>query len=220
MKQYIKVCSGVILYGCFMIGLLMGSQYIVGLGANVFMGAKYVNQHMYFLTLVAYSISLLGILCVNAVEGDTFGACYRGFTMQMFMRTLKFALPLWLLVCVVNGLLRPFFPNYDVQVETLFVSSEPVLRFVVLVIGAPFLEEYLFREKIQLFVKERFGSKVAILFQGILFGMIHPFGLQKVYATVMGLGLGWMREKIGHILAPTVIHMIINGIGFVVGSMT
>ncbi|MGL5674807.1 MAG: lysostaphin resistance A-like protein [Cellulosilyticaceae bacterium] len=220
MKQYIKVCSGIILYGGLMIGFLMGSQYIVGLAANIFMGVTYVNQHMYFLTLVAYSISLLGLWFVNKVEGDTFVACYRGFTISMFMRTLKFAVPLWLLVCVINGLLMPFFPNYDVQVETLFVSSEPVLRFVVLVIGAPFLEEYLFREKIQMFVKKRFGNKVAILFQGILFGIIHPFGLQKVYATVMGLGLGWMREKIGHILAPTVIHMIINGIGFVVGSMT
>lgn len=204
-------------FSFLIIMVFLGSQMLVGNIAKLVKGPLYVEQHMYLLTFMAYIIVIISMVCINNYQKDTIRAHYKGFTKKMLGQTLTYMIPLWLIVTFVNGLLYPFFPQYDAQVDSLFVSSEPVLRFIVLVLGAPFIEEYLFREKIQTFVKKRFGTTVAILFQGMLFGIIHPFGLQKIYASVMGIGLGWMKEKTNHILSPTLIHILINGVGFMAG---
>ncbi|MGL4363028.1 MAG: lysostaphin resistance A-like protein [Cellulosilyticaceae bacterium] len=217
--KYILKASKCILFTFAMLFLFIGTQQIISIVVEMMFGQEIIVNNMYLLTMIGYIITILGIGVLNKIDGTSILMYYKGFTRKMFEKTLLYVIPLWLLVTLINGLMSPFFPTYEAEIGSLFVSKEPFLRSLVLVIGAPFIEEYIFRGKIQDYVKKYFGVKVSVIFQGIIFGIIHPFGLQKIYASVLGIGLGFLREKVGHIMAPTCVHIFINFVGWLAGIM-
>lgn len=75
---------------------------------------------------------------------------------------------------------------------------------------APYIEELIFR-KILLDRIRPFGDKAAILFTAILFGLMHGNLSQLLYATGIGIILGYVAVKTGRIYYSVLLHMIING---------
>lgn len=220
MKKHIRESIRVMCYSLMILMLFMGSQYVVLFISQILGGSDFVEQYMYLRMLISYGVVILGLIAMNKWEGKNLIESYLGFTKRMAKQAMKYAVVMWIGVGILNTLLIPFFPDYGAEINTLFQNDEFFLRFLVLVIGAPFIEEYLFREKVQMYAKKRLGAVPAIVFQGILFGIIHPFGMQKIYASAMGVGLGCIREKTNHLMGPTLIHILINGIGFLAGLLS
>lgn len=195
----------------------LGAQYI---GMFLVMGLKgdeYAEKHSFFVMLLAYLIFLIPY--VIRIKKNPIDDAYRLKQWREVFQYIGYGIVLWLISCVINGVLLPFFPEYDQEINTLFVTNEPILRFIVLVIGAPFVEEYLFRGKIQQRLSSLFGPHLAIVGQGLIFGLIHPFGLQKVYASFLGMGLGYIRFKKQSLIGPTIMHMSINGIAWLIAVL-
>lgn len=74
---------------------------------------------------------------------------------------------------------------------------------------APVLEELVFR-KLLLNRMRPLGEKAAILFTAIMFGLMHGNLNQFLYATAIGIILGYMAVKTGRIVYSIVVHMCIN----------
>lgn len=83
------------------------------------------------------------------------------------------------------------------------------------VLMAPIAEEYIFRGLTQSIVKKRFNVKTAIVFQAVLFGLMHMNLVQGLYAFGMGLYLGKIKEKYDNILIPIFLHIIFNSINYI-----
>ena len=83
--------------------------------------------------------------------------------------------------------------------------------FMVVII-APFVEEFLFR-KVLIDRVRVYGDKVTILLSGILFGLFHGNLFQVVYAMLLGMLLAYIYLKSGRIAYCIGIHMIVNIIG-------
>lgn len=119
------------------------------------------------------------------------------------------------------GWLDTDFVNENDQVFLRW-QGKAILLFVTTVILAPLSEESLFRGL--LFGQLRLRSRwAAYTVSSLCFGLIHVLGFWGQYRPVTfllalvqylpaGLLLAWSREKTQSMLAPIVVHMIINGV--------
>jgi len=181
---------------------------------------SYYNDHMFKINAFIQVVCLLGILLWNIFIKQDSLIDYRIFKKRRIPIYIFYGIGLWILSSIINLLLSTIFPQYSTEVQALFTKKESVFRFLVIVIFAPLVEEYIFRGQIQTTLKMAFGSSVAIIVQGILFGMLHPMSLQKIYAIVLGIGFGMVKEKEKNLQSSTIMHMTINLIGFIIGTLT
>ena len=82
---------------------------------------------------------------------------------------------------------------------------------------APILEEFLFR-KLLIDKFSRFGEGVAILVSALMFGLYHGNIVQFVYATMLGLVLGYVYSKSRKIGYTIIMHMLVNMSSGVLGT--
>jgi membrane protease YdiL (CAAX protease family) len=78
---------------------------------------------------------------------------------------------------------------------------------------APLLEEVLFRGAIQGILMRHFGKPwPAIIVASLIFGIFHWNPIQAVYATLLGMVLGWIYYRTGSLLSVIVGHVLNNSI--------
>jgi hypothetical protein len=88
---------------------------------------------------------------------------------------------------------------------------------VVAVIGAPLIEEIVFRGIVFRSLRRVSPPWVAILVSSVLFGLYHMNTVQIVYATLMGLVAGIIYEKSNNLLFPILVHVANNLVAAIQG---
>ncbi len=100
-------------------------------------------------------------------------------------------------------------------VADLMESITPAMIIYTCVLG-PFMEELLCRG----FLLKRarvFGDWTAVVFTAVIFGMMHGNIAQFLYATVIGLILGYVAVKTNGIRYTVLIHVVINTYNMALG---
>lgn len=97
-------------------------------------------------------------------------------------------------------------------VATMLSSSDILQNTVMVVILAPILEEFLFR-KFLIDRFSRFGEGVAVLVSALMFGFYHGNIVQFIYATALGLVLGYVYAKSRKVVFTILIHVFVNFLG-------
>lgn len=88
---------------------------------------------------------------------------------------------------------------------------------VLAVAVAPFAEEVFFRGMIYNALRRRMPLLLAVLIQGVVFGLMHPFGLaRRVLIATIGVALGLLYEWRKTLVAPIVLHSLINVVSMAV----
>ena len=103
-------------------------------------------------------------------------------------------------------------------ITDIVMNNNLWLNFVIIVLCAPIFEELLFR-KYLIDRMARFGEKYAIFMSGLFFGLFHGNLYQFSYAFVLGIVFGYVYVKTGNIKYTISLHMIINFMGSVVGTL-
>lgn len=117
----------------------------------------------------------------------------------------------------VLSLIRPLFVTlfdyYDETINSLLVADTIIVAVYVIIL-APIVEELMLRGI--MFNRLRYGLsfKTANLIQAAVFGIYHWDIIQGLYAFGLGLLLGYIYEKTRALLAPIIVHVFINGSGF------
>ncbi len=199
----------------------MAASTIASIGVELFTGnltdyQVVITNHRYAISLASQILCLIGIVIFTRNQ-PVIKKMGQEINVKLILRYVIMGLGAWLICVIVTQVLIPFFPEYE-AINELFDNNEVILRAIVLVIMAPLIEEYLFRGKIQGYLTEGFGTTFAIIIQAILFGSLHQLGLQKIYSTFMGIVFGVVREKEGNFLSTFIMHMVVNLIGWYVGS--
>ncbi|MEI4319764.1 type II CAAX endopeptidase family protein [Streptococcus suis] len=114
-------------------------------------------------------------------------------------------------------------PISESQNQTLviqFVSAYPLVSFLSVVIFAPILEELIFRGLLATYFFPKMADMKAVgiylLVTGSLFSLVHmPTTIPQflIYFT-MGLNLGWLYLIRRDIRYPIALHMLNNGISY------
>lgn len=98
----------------------------------------------------------------------------------------------------------------------IFGGTSLWANILFVVIGAPLIEEYVFR-KLLVDRTVRYGQGVAILLSGLMFGLYHGNLGQIVYAFALGMFWAFIYLKTGKIRYTIILHMFVNFMGSVVG---
>jgi len=82
------------------------------------------------------------------------------------------------------------------------------------IVCAPLFEEFLTRG-IFLGSLKPYGEGFAIIVSGVLFGLMHGNLQQFLYATVLGIALGYIAAQTDSILPTTILHALFNSLSAV-----
>lgn len=174
------------------------------------------KTHGYTVNNVTYVLILAGIMGIDQSRKLVLKSL-KECSIKDWMRFIMWGIGAYVMGTLISQSLIQFFPEYK-DIGKQFNEQEPIMRAISMVILAPIVEEYLFRWKIQAYLKEGFGSWIAIIGQALLFGGLHYYRLQKIYAAVLGGLFGYVREKKG-IAATISMHMTVNLIGWIMGCL-
>lgn len=96
---------------------------------------------------------------------------------------------------------------------------EPWVAVVAIVILAPIAEEVFFRGVVfNAFLRER-GPRLAYLGSAALFAVIHLSIVALLPIFLLGLALAWVYDRTGSLLAPIVMHAVVNGISVAIALL-
>lgn len=112
-------------------------------------------------------------------------------------------------VFVHTLLTLPFGGDGSTDISMIMLNSSMWLRILVVGIGAPVIEEIIFRK----FLIDRtvmFGEFFAIFLSGIFFGLFHGNFSQFFFATLLGFFFAFIYIKTGNVLYTIILHMVIN----------
>jgi membrane protease YdiL (CAAX protease family) len=94
------------------------------------------------------------------------------------------------------------------------VNRPELLRsagFLLLVcVAVPLLEEFLFRGILYTGLRAWVDARVAILFSGVIFGVLHGVSA-AIPIACFGFFLGYVRERSASLLPAVLVHMVHNG---------
>ena len=101
--------------------------------------------------------------------------------------------------------------EYAALVETVGIGQANVVSLLATVILAPIVEEIMFRGvTMQLAGKAGAGFLLANLIQAVAFGIYHFNLIQGIYATILGLVLGYVAYKYDSIYPSILLHLAYN----------
>lgn len=220
------VTFGVMLVVSLVVQVLLVAAWIVWRLAN---GANLQNLHndlMDTVTTVEGFVALASssqfIVGAAAIIGAWFFRAPIGSSLGLG----KPALPLWAYPIVIVGALGPggvgaalatvlaeLIPpdeSYERVCESLtWVSAGPFLLFISFVPG--FVEELFFRGYMQRRLLQAWSAWAAILVTSLLFGIMHFYPHQVVFAFTIGLWLGVLAWRTGSIWPSMLCHAFWNG---------
>jgi membrane protease YdiL (CAAX protease family) len=103
--------------------------------------------------------------------------------------------------------------------EQALALVEPWLAVLAIVVLAPIAEELFFRGVVfNAFRRER-GRRWAYIGSAALFAVIHLSLVALVPIFLLGLALAWVYERTGSLLAPIVMHAVVNGISVAIALL-
>jgi len=127
-----------------------------------------------------------------------------------------------LLLSGIMNIIQPFleelFKEYSSVMETLF-SGKLGLVILYTVIIAPIVEELIFRGLMLKLTQRSVSFMAANFMQALVFGIYHGNLIQGTYAFGLGFLLGLLARKFKSIIAPILLHIIVNGSAFLIGFL-
>lgn len=85
-----------------------------------------------------------------------------------------------------------------------------IITLVGIGIFAPIIEEVIFRGLILTELKKITSIPAAIIIQGVVFGLYHGNLQQAIYASVLGIVLGYVCIKTGSLFCSILVHIFFN----------
>jgi len=182
---------------------------------------KYLPEHKMLILLIAYVFSMtMTILATKKIFNRRAKLNFKpGFWYLLpviIVVTFLFLMLGNILVALLpepTGKLAEIYEKFQESMK--LVMENKVLGFLMLAIAAPLLEEILFRGIILKALLKKYSPYKAILISAFTFGIFHLNPWQFLFASVLGLWLGYVYWKTRSLFYPVMIHFIVNATAFV-----
>jgi membrane protease YdiL (CAAX protease family) len=192
-------------------------QVVVTVALLIFTGYSGFKEGALLTVILAVPLTLLVYLPI--IKKKQFTVSNMGFKKKL---SVKDILPL-VLIAIALQFLNQYFLTFLNSFDFLqgafkkFVESSEILnegsfalKFIGIVICAPFIEELIFRVLIQKDLEKKKNIRFAIVVQAILFGLYHLLLIQAIYAFFIGLILGYLYYKTKSFWHVFTVHAVIN----------
>lgn len=200
---------------------------------NVILSIIYVaygsfNNHMS--DEVSYIMGMMAVVVTGFIYAFRYRAITRGSTYEGGRKKNKeiimgsnivifisLAIGSQFLISGVMNLIKPLFESLFTDYTQIMDQLLGANLSIVLIYGiivAPITEELIFRGVILYYCWNNGSFFAANVCQAVLFGLYHGNIVQGIYAGLLGLLLGYVRNKYKTITAPILLHIMINASGF------
>lgn len=194
----------------FLLGYLFGEFAARGYGGA---NSDWYTWIMTFVPLYIVGMPVCVWIMRKVPEQKADAVKYGG---KEFFTFLLICFPLMYGGNILGNVLSMLFSGGQAQNALLdYAFDTSPLKILVMVILAPFLEEFVFRKQI-IDRCGKYGEKPAILFSALTFGLFHMNLFQFFYAFGLGLVFAYVYTRTHRLLYPVVMHMIINFMGAVI----
>ena len=122
----------------------------------------------------------------------------------------SFAIALILGLIALSGILPDSWVSTQNDAYSDVTAASSLLKFLSVGLTGPLVEELLFRGLILGTLKENMHPWLAISLSAILFGVVHATPIGIIYATFLGLLMGWLFVRFNSVLPAIVFHMAYN----------
>jgi membrane protease YdiL (CAAX protease family) len=117
------------------------------------------------------------------------------------------------ILIIIRPIFETLFSYYDQTINSLFVADTIIVAVYVTIL-APIIEELMLRGILFSRLRHGIPFTAANAIQAAVFGLYHWNIIQGIYAFGIGLLLGYVYERTRTLLAPIIVHVFINGFGF------
>ena len=215
MDKWLAIVKGGLIFAWYYGVSMIVSGAVYARLKDIDLYKAYVELHQNKLMIVIYLMLFFGIWAFDKHKAE-FLSYFKGINGVAIFKYMIWAVGAYMICITITNLLLPIFPDYE-EISSVFEQKQYVLSFISTVVLAPIVEEYIFRHKIRGYLKKICPASIAIIFQALLFGALHTYTIQKIYAFLMGSFFGVVDEKEESVLPSMIMHMMINGIGWYVG---
>ncbi len=158
--------------------------------------------------IISFYLRKKNISKIIRTKNTTFLDVLFAFAMAIGMRLLTSAYILWAQgVDVLNDAIEGAQSGFDVE----FMSGFDIIFLLVAVcIIAPAFEEVLFRCIVFEELRGGVGAFLAIILQGVAFGIVHMNLAQSIFTAVIGIILGIVYYKTKNVVITVLVHLFFN----------
>jgi membrane protease YdiL (CAAX protease family) len=130
----------------------------------------------------------------------------------------------WIGASVLSAVVVALLDALGVEVEPQAAEQalglvEPWVAVLAIVVLAPIAEEVFFRGVVfNAFLRER-GPRMAYVGSAAMFAVIHLSVVALLPIFLLGLALAWVYDRTGNLIAPIVMHAVVNGISVAIALL-
>ena len=172
-------------------------------------------------SIVAAWVGQVGC-CVLATRSKGSGSLTRDFGLRLAPIDLAIGAGVGVAAQILLTLLYLPFPIDEEDLSTSLTDlaerlsgAELVALMLLIVIGAPVVEELFFRGLVLRSLQRRFDDVWAMIGSGLIFGFIHLQLLQLPALALFGILLAWTAVRTGRLGAGIVAHIVFNAMAMV-----
>lgn len=95
--------------------------------------------------------------------------------------------------------------------NNMLLGSEKVIYFIATAIGAPVVEELVYRGVLIGILREYCDIRIAIILSSIIFGVLHFTSISVIFnAIIMGMAFSYMYVKTDNLAFSMTMHGVLN----------
>ncbi|AGK98138.1 CPBP family intramembrane glutamic endopeptidase [Clostridium pasteurianum] len=212
-KTAARILLYLLIYYAFQIlffAILGVNAMLKGLNSNE-MG-NYVYENSGIILILSMIISLIiYFLMLRKKKSNIFDRCnFRNIGIKNVILIIVIGIAFSMILSGIVEYVIKFFPSYNETSKMISMSMTSILGILAVLMFAPIFEEILFRGIVLSEIKMNINITAAVIIQGVLFGLYHMNMLQSLYASVLGILLGFLCVKTGGVVGSIVAHITFN----------
>lgn len=213
-KNYPNVAQSFGITGIVIIGSLVFSPVIMIL--NKWIG-KEASMLIYYLLAIGASFLIINSIRKRKTGKNSFNLKIENHRIIPFVIVGTLAL-LYGVISPIGNLIP--IPDVFKKAFLDLGSQTGVFAFILLVIAAPILEEFIFRGVILDGLLKKYSPIKSILISSFLFGLVHLNPWQFVTGLIIGVFSGWVYYKTKSLSLSIIIHAAANLNAFLLQHFT
>lgn len=181
-------------------------------GLNQTQAVDYMNKNMAFVLIPAMIISFIIYFFILRARGkNLLKICKpRKVKVKNIILIILIVVGYSLTLSAVSLYVVKYFPSYNDTAKTISSTMSSWIGIIAVVILAPIFEEIMFRGIILTEISDNLKIVPAVIIQAIIFGIYHMNIFQGLYASILGLVLGYVCVKTKTIASSITGHITFN----------
>ncbi|MGU8578157.1 CPBP family intramembrane glutamic endopeptidase [Clostridium perfringens] len=214
MKKVLKtlgICLGFPILNLVIVSVIQSVSIFI-------LNSDIIKENIYLLVFVGDLITLILIyvILIPTDYGIKDRINIKKIPLKEYFNIIVLGIGVTILLLFLSGILMRLIPGYSEVANQLSTTRESIIQLIITIVLIPIYEEIFYRGIIFGYLRKNFNIVLAILFQSLIFGLMHLNLVQGIYTFILGIVLALVYIYTDSILGNITIHIIFNLLGLLV----